>query len=52
MRFFLTTTWSNEQVLAGSPSITYNNASTTYSSVSTNYNGQAIPIWSNETRTQ
>lgn len=50
MRFFFIT-WTNEQVLAGTPSTTYNDASITYSQASLNYNGQITPVWSNETRT-
>lgn len=48
MKFNLTTIWINEQRLAGTPSITYNEVGATYNDIRYNYNGQLLTIWTNE----
>lgn len=41
--------WTNQEQLAGAPSILYNDATVTYDQVNYNYNGQVKVVWTNQT---
>ena len=46
----MVTTWTNEELLSGQISISYNETGVTYNDIRYNYNGKEVPQWDTDNR--